>query len=155
MRKITENFCWEEMTRSESGTRHGISNEPATAEIKGNIVHTAHELQKLRTALNKPIRVFSCYRSREVNKLVGGSLTSAHMLGLAADIYCPELSNAELANFIAARFEYDQIILEFPPGGWVHWGIKPVAGRCRSQQLTALKRNGKTCYENGFNECIT
>lgn len=52
------------------------------------------ELEKLRTALGKPISITSGYRTQEYNKSVGGVDNSQHLLGKAADIqvkgYTPE-----------------------------------------------------------------
>lgn len=151
------NFSRAEMLVSSTASRHGVSNEPATAEIEANIASTAWKLQGIREALAKhygrtyPIRIFSVYRSLAVNNLVGGSKSSAHMRGMAADIIVPGLRNRELAAFLKANVVgYDQIILEFPDspsGGWVHigWATRP-----RGQLLTASKQGGVTVYKTGL-----
>ena len=140
------------MLASITATRLGISNEPTSKEIENNIIRCAQFLQELRDKINKSIRVFSCYRSPKVNKAVGGSKTSAHMQGLAVDFEVTGMSNKELAEYIRDNFtDYDQIILEFPPGGWVHVGIATETSN-RKQNLTAKKKNGKTVYSSGFKE---
>lgn len=47
------------------------------------------KLQQLRTTLNRPIIITSGYRSPSHNKAVGGSPTSQHLQGTAADIQVP------------------------------------------------------------------
>ena len=49
-----------------------------------------------------------------------------------------------------AEIGYDQLILEHPgtSGSWAHLGLHQVGGR--RQNLTALKRNGRTVYVEGF-----
>ncbi len=45
-----------------------------------------HILDPIREAWGKPIKINSGYRSKALNSKVGGSKTSDHMLGRAADI---------------------------------------------------------------------
>ena len=67
-------------------TTTGIPNEPgeAATENLGNLVK--HVLDPLRELAGSPISVNSGFRSAAVNAAVGGSKTSDHMKGLAADI---------------------------------------------------------------------
>lgn len=149
------NFTRAEMLRSNTAIRRGIPNTPASEDIEQNILEMAWFLQRLRNALANdfgkavPIRVLSVYRNPAVNKAVGGSRTSAHLRGKAADIEMDGLSNKKLAEFIRDKFgnEVDQIINEFPPDGWVHVGL---ADKPRRQLLTAVKVNGKTHYKIGL-----
>lgn len=45
-----------------------------------------HILDPIREAWGKPIKINSGYRSKALNSKIGGSKTSDHMLGRAADI---------------------------------------------------------------------
>jgi hypothetical protein len=77
------------------------------------------------------------------NKLVGGSETSQHMKGQAADITCPQYGDPKnlLKAVMAAKLPFDQAILEFyqpatlssPSRGWVH--VSFVRGTPRQQAL--------------------
>jgi hypothetical protein len=89
------------------------------------------------------IHVSSAYRSPNVNARIGGSKTSDHMKGLAADIIADGVSVHELAEFISNNCEFDQLINEF--GSWVHVSIQS-PGRKRMQRMTARNVNGKTEY---------
>ena len=75
-------------------------------------------LQKLRDFAGVAIFVNSGYRCPKWNKAVGGSKGSMHMKGLAADIWCEELTPEELKKFA-------EEIPEFANGGIgiYDWGI--------------------------------
>ncbi len=57
-----------------------------------------NKLQLLRDKLNNPVNITSGYRTLECNKRVGGSSNSYHMKGMAADIYSPGYTPAEIAK---------------------------------------------------------
>jgi zinc D-Ala-D-Ala carboxypeptidase len=84
---------------------------------------------------------------------VGGSKTSDHCKGQAADIEIPGIANADLAVWIMDNLTYTQLILEFytpgvPDSGWVHVSYDPA--NLKKQNLTATKQGGKTVYLNGL-----
>jgi hypothetical protein len=57
-------------------------------EVARNILKMAAELDKLREAYGKPIRVTSWYRPAAINRRVGGASQSQHIHGRGVDI-CP------------------------------------------------------------------
>ncbi len=97
----------------------------------------------------KPI-INSGYRSPVLNKKIGGSNTSDHCKGMAADIVINGLDNYVLACFIKDNLKFKQVILEFYNKtnnlGWVHISYDNNDLKC--QQLTAIKVKGKTIYNN-------
>lgn len=151
--KLTNNFTLEELTKSETALRRGLDNTP-TVEVVENLKVLAEKvLQPVRDHFAKGVKVNSGYRAPEVNAAVGGSKTSDHCLGMAADIEIPGLPNAELAQWIESNLEYTQLILEFytqgvPDSGWVHVSYDPK--NLKKQSLTAIKREGKTVYLPGL-----
>ena len=70
---------------------------------KDNIINIATELQKLRSLLNKPIRVNSGWRCAAHNKLMGGASNSQHLIGKAADCRIIGFPNNEVGYF-ACRY---------------------------------------------------
>ena len=154
--QITEHFSLKELTRSETARRLGLQNTPSSAEM-ANIQYTAEQLEKIRAYVGRGIVVTSCFRSERVNKAVGGSPTSAHRFGLAAD--CDAIGLTSLAftkEIIKMRDEgkiiFDQLILEFPErgdGAWVHVGFRRNSPM-RNQIMTATKKGGKTVYLPGL-----
>lgn len=146
---LTENFTLHEMTKSETALRLGLANDPGTAAIQSLTLLCQKVLQPVRDHYQRGVKVNSGFRDPYVNAKVGGSATSDHCKGMAADIEIPGVPNAELAQWIADNLEFKQVILEFytlgvPDSGWVHVSYDPADLRC--QALTATKRGGKTVY---------
>ena len=56
------------------------------------------KLQRLRDLAGRPVIVNSGYRNPAYNKKVGGSSTSRHLMGEAADIRVPGLHPDEVAQ---------------------------------------------------------
>ena len=154
--QVTKNFSLRELTRSETARRAGVPNEPSPAEMD-NIYYTAQQLEKIREYVGRPIIVTSCFRSERVNKLVGGSPTSAHRHGLAADCDAVGMTSLAFAKLLIkmrdeGALKFDQLILEFPErgdGAWVHIGFRRNSPQ-RNQIRTATKKNGKTVYLPGL-----
>ena len=154
--QITEHFSFKELTRSETARRLGLQNVPSAVEM-ANIQYTAEQLEKIRAYVGRGIVVTSCFRSERVNKAVGGSPTSAHRFGLAADCDAIGLTSLAFAKEIIkmrdeGKIKFDQLILEFPErgdGAWVHIGFRRNSPM-RNQIMTATKKNGKTVYLPGL-----
>jgi hypothetical protein len=137
---ISEHFTLEEMTVSEWAARNGIDNAPHGPFVIENLrLLCVHVLEPLRRILRIPIIVTSGYRNPEVNKAIGGSETSDHMQGRAADIIVPRVSVAWVFDTIAKNLPFDQVIDEF--GQWTHVSYRLNA--CRGQKLIARFVNGK------------
>lgn len=151
--QLTNNFSLAEMVKSETALRHDMDNTPGEAEIE-NLKRLAEKvLQPVRDHYGKGVKVNSGYRHPEVNAKVGGSKTSDHCKGQAADIEIPGVPNADLAQWIAENLDFTQVILEFytqgiPDSGWVHVSYDPQ--NLKKQTLTAVKQNGKTVYLPGL-----
>jgi uncharacterized protein YcbK (DUF882 family) len=123
----TKNFYFEEFFESVTADRKGIDNMPDNLAIVRNAAFTLKKLQEIRDYVNHKIFITSGFRSKELNKEVGGSPKSQHMLGLAADIICPDLGNTkDLAKAIKkSKIEIDQCIVEYRGNtSWVHIGFK-------------------------------
>jgi zinc D-Ala-D-Ala carboxypeptidase len=146
---ITKNITWAMATTSGTAKKLGISNQPVTALHAQNIKKVCELLEQINSLLhpiggNFKISINSIYRSPAVNKIVGGSTTSSHMQGLAADIkstvFSPELLFKKIrALFKAGKLKgIDQVILE---PTWVHIGTKTLDSQVRGQFL--IKRKGQ------------
>lgn len=140
--RLTKNFTLDELTV----TSKPIRNDPNDSEIKQLKALAEKVLQPLRDAIGKPILINSAFRCEAVNRLVGGTSTSQHRLGQAADIRVDGMTSRQLAKkIIELKLPYDQVIEEF--GRWVHVSYGP---RNRRQQLTAVSENGRTVYKQGI-----
>lgn len=140
--KLSKYFTLQELTHSNTAIRKGIDNTPSEEVIANLRVLCKNLLSPIRIALGKPIKVTSGYRSKQLNKLIGGAKKSQHIVGQAADIQVDGMSTEELFLFIKDNFTYDQLIQEFD--SWVHVSYNEEANRC--QALRAVKENGKTVY---------
>ncbi len=140
--QLTANFSLAELTV----TNRKLPNEPNAAEQANLKALARHILQPLRKSVGRPVVVNSAFRSELVNRAVGGTPTSQHRLGQAADIRVRGMTSVELARHIVALdLPFDQVIEEF--GSWVHVSYGP---RHRRQQLTAYTKDGKTAYREGI-----
>ena len=137
---LSKNFTLAELTKTSTGLPNALPND-----LEANIQSLVDNiLQPVRDALGV-IQVTSCYRSIEVNKAIGGSSTSQHCLGQAADLKFKG-GNDVLFNWLKDNTDFDQLIWEFGTDeepSWVHISYSP---RHRKQILKAIKRNGKTKY---------
>ena len=79
-------FTIAELCRSATARRSGIDNRPPASAVKALTVLVDEVLDPLREAWGGPIRVNSGYRCPELNEAVGGTPTSQHQRGEAADI---------------------------------------------------------------------
>ncbi len=107
-----------------------------TGSIANNVEYLVEVcLDPLRERWGKPIVVTSGYRSQALNHSVGGSSTSAHLSGLAADVVTGNRrsDNAKLAALLVqSGLPFDQVILEkgtIASPQWVHIGISRVRNR--------------------------
>ena len=79
-------FKIDELTHSLTAKAHSIPNV-LTAEAEANLARLATEvLDPVRERWQSPIYITSGYRSPELNRKVGGTKTSYHLRGMAADI---------------------------------------------------------------------
>ena len=149
MTQLTQHFALAELTHSDSAVRLGLDNAP-TPEALANLATLARGLEAVRAALGSvPLYISSGYRSRAVNAAVGGSRTSQHMAGEAADFVAPEFGTPrQICEHLASlgdALQFDQLIYE---GTWVH--ISFTAGRQRRSVLTAHFANGGVRYTQGL-----
>lgn len=116
-------FTIKELCRSTTAACKGIDNR-CGCDIEANLTALVDNvLDPLREWYGKPITVTSGYRCPALNKAVGGSKTSDHMNGCAADIVgtpnTPK-ENKRLFNLIQElKLPFDQVIDE-ENFSWVH-----------------------------------
>ena len=126
--KLTKNFSLEELYDSATANRREINNYPPE-NIKMQLIELANLLQKIRDKYGYPIHVNSGYRCPVLNTAVGGSKTSQHMKGQAADICATAgRTNAHLFSVIKnmidnGEIKVGQLIWEYgskKEPNWVH-----------------------------------
>lgn len=101
--KLGTFFTLDELTVSQTAMRRGLDNMPPKEAQENLPLLVHHVLDPLRRAVNKPLVVTSGYRSEHLNRLVGGSPTSDHSFGRAADVHQPEMTTRELMRVVIAQ----------------------------------------------------
>ena len=138
--KLSQHFTLGEMTKTKHKTEDGNILSRVAIE---NLKRLCSWLEMLRSEWNKrygegndPIIINSAYRSWEVNKKAGGSATSNHLVGCAADIKCAgkeqALRYAVILLDIAdeSREDFDELIIEVRGSTvWVHFAVRPKGNR--------------------------
>jgi hypothetical protein len=98
-RRVSPHFTLKELVRSATAERdEALKREqesPPRAVVTSLRHLTRHALEPIRAGIDAPLLITSGYRSTLVNKLVGGSATSQHCRGEAADC---ELTTAFLTD---------------------------------------------------------
>ena len=114
-------FTIKELCKSSTATAKGIDNSPNSEIVKHLEQLIDNILDPLRERYGKPITVNSGYRCPELNKAVGGSKTSQHMKGLAADITAGSPAKNKILFNLAQELDlpFDQLIDE-KNLRWVH-----------------------------------
>ena len=150
--QLSKNLSLTEMISSESAKRKGISNQPTEEHINNMKLLAEKVFQPIRDHFGVPINISSGYRSKELNKAIGGSQTSQHSKGQAMDIDMDGsgISNKQIFDWIKSNLEFDQLIWEFGTKAnpdWVHVSYSPT-GVQRKQILIGKKIADKTTYLN-------
>lgn len=149
--KLSENLYLKEVIKSNTATRKGIDNSPTEEHLNNLRLIAIRIFQPIREHFDFPIGISSGYRSKALNKAIGGSKSSQHCFGEALDIDADifgGVTNAEIFHFIKHNLDYDQMIWEFGNDNepdWVHVSFKS-DGKNRKEVLRATKASGKTIY---------
>jgi hypothetical protein len=140
----------DECSRSVTASRLGIDNNPPL-EVRDNLREICSKVfDPCREFVGGPLAIASGYRCPKLNKAVGGSKTSEHMLGQALDIDCDTFggkTNAELFYFIKDNLDFNQLIWEFGTDKnpeWVHVSYSRLHNK--KKVIKATKVKGKTIY---------
>ena len=129
-------FELDEFVNSPTAKKKGIDNTPSFEVVEHLDELVNNILDPLRAAYGMPIRITSGYRCPELNKAVGGSSTSVHQIGYAADLQV----GGSFDKFVCFVVEwlrktgtkFDQVLIESSKGAeWLHIGLKNNAGQQR------------------------
>jgi hypothetical protein len=147
--KLSANFSLAELTKTNV---RQFDNTPSMQVIDNLQLLVDNVLQPIRNKFG-PVTVTSGYRSPEVNKAIGGSATSDHCFGFAADFEVAGVDNKELARWVADNLKFKQLILEFytkgvPDSGWVH--VSYDKNNLTQKVMTASRVGGRTVYSPGI-----
>jgi hypothetical protein len=146
--QLSKHLSLAEVTRSETAKRKGVSNMPTPEHLENFKLLAEKVFEPIREHFKVPIHISSGYRSKELNKAIGGSSSSQHLLGQAIDIDMDGtpngVTNKMVFDYIKENLNFDQLINEFDYS-WVHVSYNS-NGKQRKQILNAVKVGGKTTY---------
>lgn len=136
--KLSSHFSYDELTK----TSVRMSNEPGPQELENLKELCKHVLEPCRELIG-PMWITSGYRSWMVNTRIGGSPSSQHCKGQAADFIAMtrDLKSAFL-TIMESLVPYDQLIFEVPNGlgrGWIHISYNNHKDTQRKQVLMCLR----------------
>ncbi len=123
---ISKNITYAEAVKSKTAVRYDINNTPDEESLVNMKTIATKVFQHVREYYNTPIAVTSFFRSKELNRKLGGSSTSQHCTGEAIDLDADVfggVTNREIFDYIKDNLEFDQLIWEFGDNNnpnWVH-----------------------------------
>jgi zinc D-Ala-D-Ala carboxypeptidase len=124
---LSPHFTLKELTGSQTATRKGYSEQfNPPQDVVDNLTHLCvNLLEKVREKYGKPLKISSGYRCDRTNKAVGGSKTSQHVKGEAADLDTGSREeNKKLFEIIKnSGLDFDQVIDEYD-FDWVHVSLR-------------------------------
>lgn len=122
---LSKNFTLSELTYSSTAESKGVDNIPDRWSLE-NLKKLCNDiLQPIRDKYEKSIFINSGYRSPKVNRLVGGSLSSQHTKGEAADITVgSKEGNKKLFDMIVQMIDKGEIkvgqLIDEYDYKWIH-----------------------------------
>jgi len=139
--KMTPNFSFYEMTATQH-REYLARNRVLSREKLGNLYSLcASELEPIRARFGSPVIINSGYRCSPLNGAIGGSATSQHMSGQAADFYVVDNSIEEVFEWIwkESNLPFGQLIQEGVVENhptWIHISLgEPWRSYDRSRQV--------------------
>ena len=145
--RLSEHFTLGELTRSTSHPE--VYNIPSHEAIE-NLRRVCQWLEVLRQRYNQtggeiPVVINSGYRSKQLNKKVGGAPNSNHLTGCAVDIRVNGME--QLIRYAAILLDYadethqnfDELLIERNSHGtmWLHFAVKFKGNRRKVLYLNA------------------
>lgn len=126
--KLSNDFTLAELTNSHTAKKLGINNEPNEAELQNLRYLCEKVLQPTRDYFGSAINITVGFRNKKLNNAVGGSSTSFHLKGCAADLdnENSEVTNKMIFDYIRKNLPYTELIWEKGTSkepGWVHVAI--------------------------------
>ena len=135
-------FTIAELCASDTAKQYNIDNTD-DATILSHLQQLINFLNSLREAWGSAIRVNSGYTCEKLNKFVGGSKTSSHMIGYGVDLVPANGRMDEFKKFIVDYMKtrmFDQCIVEKSgKTEWIHIGLYNAKGQQRRMIFNIIK----------------
>ena len=122
---LTPHFKMSELAGT-SNEKYKKLNILKAQDQMGKMYMLAGFAERVREIIGKPMIITSGYRCPELNKAIGGALTSQHIFCEAIDFVVKGMSTQDIFNkIVTSDLKYNQIIIERNSKGsqWVHVSI--------------------------------
>ena len=134
MENISKHITYHEATVSPTALRMNIANDPNPEQLSNMKAVAERCFEPLREWYGSPIKINSFFRCQQLNKAVGGAMTSQHTKGEAIDMSAGSRDgNKKLFDWCKANLIFDQLINEYDYS-WVHISFRRDGGN-RNQTL--------------------
>ena len=138
---ISDHFSLEEVQHTDTG----LPNE-MPQELAKNAIRLAEDVLEPWRVLVGPLHINSWFRSKPVNKAVGGEVFSAHMEARAADCVPNGDITAAFKMLLASDIPFDKAILEHHNSSWIHVQINVDGQAPRKQALVGTPEGSRMVY---------
>ena len=122
---LTPHFKFSELAGT-SHEKYRLLNLDEAQKHMGKMYMLAGFAERVREIIGKPVIITSGFRCKELNKAIGGAITSQHTLCEAIDIVVKGMRCEDVFNrIVTSDLKYNQIIIERNSKGsqWVHVSI--------------------------------
>ena len=135
-------FTIAELCASDTAKKYNIDNTPDPIIIS-HLQQLINFLNPLREAWDSAIKVSSGYRCDKLNRFVGGSKTSSHLIGYGVDLIPANGRMDDFKKFIVDYMKtrmFDQCIIEKTgKTEWIHIGLYNNKGQQRRMIFNIIK----------------
>lgn len=135
-------FTIAELCASDTAKKYNIDNTPDPI-ITSHLQQLINFLNPLREAWGSAIKVSSGYRCDKLNRFVGGSKTSSHLIGYGVDLIPLNGKMDDFKKFIVDYMKirmFDQCIIEKSgKTEWIHIGLYNNKGQQRRMIFNIVK----------------
>lgn len=135
-------FTIAELCESDTAKKYNIDNTPDPIIIS-HLQQLINFLNPLREAWGSAIKVSSGYRCDKLNRFVGGSKTSSHLIGYGVDLIPLNGKMDDFKKFIVDYMKirmFDQCIIEKSgKTEWIHIGLYNNKGQQRRMIFNIIK----------------
>lgn len=115
------NFRYREYIKSDTALRHGIVNKPNEIQWQNVERNAVNILQPVRNEFGSQ-RITSGFRTPDLCEKLGSSRRSTHTFGYTADFEPVNVDTRmiDIVEWMYNNLDFDTIIAEFWPEGWIH-----------------------------------
>ena len=115
------NFRYGEYVKSDTALRHGIINKPNEIQWQNVEKNAVNLMQPVREEFGR-LRLTTRFTHSDLCEKLGSSRKSSHTFGFTTDFEPVSVRTrmVDIVEWMWENMEFDTIIAEFWPEGWIH-----------------------------------